>query len=277
MYVGQTVHGEEPNQRWRNGKGYESQQRFYNAIKKYGWDGFDHEVAASNLTKSEANNFERLLIKTLKTNSGKYGYNSTDGGGQLGRSEGYRLSEESKGVLREKLKKRYLENNLDTDGLKKPLCQPVYQFTTDGLFVGKYYSIKEAERKTGISDSTIHYCATGCGKHAGGYIFLFKENVDDINRRVIEYQKNESLKGEKIVQLSLDGKYINEWGSAFSAGKQLNINYKNINSVCRNKRNKAGGFKWMYLFDYNKLHTETSQLCHCGGTVVFIYKLYKNI
>ena len=65
MYVGQTC--QNPKKRWSNGLGYVTQQYFYRAIQKYGWDGFEHEIIASNLTKSEADNFEKILIKELKT------------------------------------------------------------------------------------------------------------------------------------------------------------------------------------------------------------------
>ena len=50
-YVGITCN--KPERRWRNGKGYILQQ-FYNAIQKYGWDNFTHEILFNNLTEKEA-------------------------------------------------------------------------------------------------------------------------------------------------------------------------------------------------------------------------------
>lgn len=47
---------------------------------KYGWDNFDHEIIASNLTLDEANNFEILLIDKLNTRNPDYGYNIASGG-----------------------------------------------------------------------------------------------------------------------------------------------------------------------------------------------------
>lgn len=94
-YVGIT--SRKINYRWNSGKGYKSQPKFYNAICKYGWDNFDHEIISSNLTENEAKNFEILLIDKL--DSVKNGYNQTYGGEGL---NGYKFSEETKNKIREK-------------------------------------------------------------------------------------------------------------------------------------------------------------------------------
>nr|DAF80786.1 MAG TPA: intron associated endonuclease [Bacteriophage sp.] len=77
-YVGQTC--QKTNERWKNGKGYENSTYFYNAILKYGWDNFEHEIIASNLTKEEADNFEALLIDKLDLMNRNKGYNLMSGG-----------------------------------------------------------------------------------------------------------------------------------------------------------------------------------------------------
>lgn len=70
VYVGQTCNLSE---RWRNnGKNYFNSIKFYNAIKKYGWDNFTHEVVYSNLNKQAADKLEKELI---------HKYNSIDEGG----------------------------------------------------------------------------------------------------------------------------------------------------------------------------------------------------
>ena len=78
MYVGQTC--QKPERRWNKGGGYRPETYFGKAIAKYGWDNFEHEIVASNLTKEEADNFEILLIKELNTQNRSYGYNLTAGG-----------------------------------------------------------------------------------------------------------------------------------------------------------------------------------------------------
>lgn len=81
-YIGQT-RMETPEQRWRDGKGYED-TRFGSAIAKHGWDSFGHEVllAFECETKEELvfwlNQWEIYYIE--KYDSFNNGYNSTTGG-----------------------------------------------------------------------------------------------------------------------------------------------------------------------------------------------------
>lgn len=82
-YIGLTSQ-KDLNQRWKNGNGYKNNPLFYNAIKKYGWDAFNHEVIENNIsTLKEANERERYWISHY--HSWKYdpecnGYNITPGG-----------------------------------------------------------------------------------------------------------------------------------------------------------------------------------------------------
>lgn len=71
---------QEPAERWRNGKGYKGSTHFENAIKKYGWENFDHIVLMNNLTKEEACAAEKNLIEAYQTQDERYGYNLESGG-----------------------------------------------------------------------------------------------------------------------------------------------------------------------------------------------------
>lgn len=76
-YIGQTKSN--PQERWgKTGHRYKGSKRFYDAIKKYGWNNFTHEIIATNLTKAEADWYERLFISFFNTN-GSGGYNIQDG------------------------------------------------------------------------------------------------------------------------------------------------------------------------------------------------------
>lgn len=79
MYIGMSQR-DDPNKRWKNGKGYDYNWHFKSAIEKYGWNNFEHIIFASNLTESEASNTEKYLIEYFHTTDRKYGYNFAEGG-----------------------------------------------------------------------------------------------------------------------------------------------------------------------------------------------------
>ena len=108
-YVGITCL--EIKKRWgENGSGYlrktngkYNQPAIANAIVKYGWDNFEHEIVAENLDKEDAENMEADLIKKYKSNIPRKGYNIREGGGSHGH-----LSEETKEKLRKTMEGRYV-------------------------------------------------------------------------------------------------------------------------------------------------------------------------
>ena len=57
-----------PERRWRNGgSGYSHSGYFRNAINKYGWENFTHEILISELTFEEACELEKYYIKFYGT------------------------------------------------------------------------------------------------------------------------------------------------------------------------------------------------------------------
>lgn len=53
--------------------------------------------------------------------------------------------------------------------------KPIEQYTVNGEFVYEYKGSRDAERKTGISQSNICKCCKGKVKTAGGYVWKYKE------------------------------------------------------------------------------------------------------
>lgn len=78
VYIGQTCL--KITDRWLHGKGYVGCTYFYNAIQKYGWDNFEHEILFENLTKEKANELEKQMIKDYNSMDKEYGYNLMSGG-----------------------------------------------------------------------------------------------------------------------------------------------------------------------------------------------------
>lgn len=156
-YIGITC--QNPQKRWGNGKNYKKTSYFRNAIDKYGWDMFRHEILYTNLSKEEACKLEQELIKKYKTNDRKYGYNNSIGGeiGSLGNK--HKLSEETKRKMRVAKKKGTYCDGLrkyNESKIKKVLC-----IETNEIYNG----VKLASKLTGINVSSISCCCNKKQSH----------------------------------------------------------------------------------------------------------------
>ena len=69
-----------PEYRWNGGKNYYENLYFTNAINKYGWNSFSHEIIANELTSEQADKLECELIKKYNTTDPNFGYNIQYGG-----------------------------------------------------------------------------------------------------------------------------------------------------------------------------------------------------
>ena len=99
-YVCQTNNIE---RRWRsNGIDYKNSLYFYNAIQKYGWNNFEHIILKDNLTKEEADKWEKYYIDFYHSRYNENGYNIRERG-----SHGA-LSERTKQLLSEQAKNKGL-------------------------------------------------------------------------------------------------------------------------------------------------------------------------
>lgn len=180
-YVGITK--QKPERRWQNGHGYVGNHHFYNAIKKYGWEEFSHEILFTNLTKKQAKEKEIELIAKWDLTNSNCGYNGTHGG-DIPKP----LSKESCRKISESLKATYSKTTHPCVGrVMSPVCRAimidannkrkkiVLQYTTDGFLVEEYPSLREMERQTGFHRAAIKDNITGKSKQSYGFIWKFKE------------------------------------------------------------------------------------------------------
>lgn len=88
IYVGQTINLKK-RKREHKQSSVNQNRRNYNclvnkAIRKYGFDNIKWQILNENLTKEQANMWERLWIFVEKSNDSQFGYNMTEGGEGLG-------------------------------------------------------------------------------------------------------------------------------------------------------------------------------------------------
>lgn len=205
-YIGIT--GQNLERRWRkNGEGYKHHLYFWNAIQKYGWDNFKHEILYTDLTKEEAEQKEIELIEYYKSNNSDYGYNMSIGG-ESG-SKGYKYTDEQKKHMSE-----------------------VHKGKKNGMY-GKRHTEETIEKnrvahlKENLSEGTIYKMKVAkMGK---------KRNPESIKKQV-------EVRSNKVICLETSVIY----NGTKEAGRLNNIDPSCISKVCRGERKTAGGFHWRY-------------------------------
>ena len=95
VYIGITQ--QRPSKRFQRGGGYKHCPHMREAVKKYGWDAFRHEILETGLTRTDAEIEEVTYIAVFKSTNPQYGYNISSGGGTT------QMSEEGKERLRARM------------------------------------------------------------------------------------------------------------------------------------------------------------------------------
>lgn len=275
--------------RWRSdGSGYKRCPKFYNAIKKYGWDNFSHEILFTGLSKEEACTLEIALISKY-TREG-ISYNISGGGegcgivseetkeklrqyrGERASMFGKHFSEES---IRKRVQTRRERGNYSTDTShlaiyrkrkgkdspmygRKPsektlesLRTPVVQFTLGGKYIAEFVSLKDASEEVGVTPSAIINSIKGKTIKAGGYLWEYKsnlENIDYSSPSFILVKRNSKVK-KKILRISGEESVL--YSSISEAAKANNINRDRLCSYLLGRSHvKPNGYDWKYVTEY---------------------------
>jgi group I intron endonuclease len=259
-YIGITQ--QKPERRWQNGYGYRNSPHFWNSIEKYGWDNFEHIIWCEGLTESEAFHIERLLIALFDTTNSDYGYNISFGG-ELSHY-GISHSEEAKEKMSESQKRRFEnpenhpmkgKNHTEESRMKMSIARKnppretrekmsrshlvlysdgfadmddifVYQYSTLGELIDKFFGVTWASEQTGISRTAIDNCLHRLSKTAGGYIWrysyeeLTEEDIIDVNtkktyKRSGRKNKSQSYHEDRVKYAKWYDKQRGKWRTRF--------------------------------------------------------------
>lgn len=221
-YIGIT--SRKPERRWKGGSGYSKQPLFYNAIKKYGWASFSHEVLFSGLTKEEAETKEIFYIALFRSADKRYGYNNTRGG------FGGRFEKKPKTIAK-------MQSNR--------LCRPVLKLDmSSGKPLERFPSLSAAAKSVGDTSMNIRACCSTEQRQmsARGFCWAFEDEYD-----ISKFKKPTTTK-KQVAQIDvLTGEIVNLYESAHKAGSAVNASSGNISKCCNGINKTCKGFAWKYV------------------------------
>ena len=183
-YVGIT--SKKPEVRWgKEGNGYKKQKRFFNAIQKYGWDNFDHEILFEGLSLKEALKKEFEISKIFNSTLNEYGYNNAVGrGGNFYLSEETRkkYSEASSGVNNSMYGKKHgketllklSENAHVMTGKENPASRAIRGTNLKTGEIIEFESASQAAKYFGLHNNS-HFieCCKGKRKSCAGHTWVY--------------------------------------------------------------------------------------------------------
>lgn len=278
-YIGQTINFEKRMKEHIYGRNSKKNCLIDRALKKYGKNNFTFEILDITDSQENIDYLEKYYIKKLNCIKPN-GYNILKGGRkQQGswnmktvqvfdlegnfiqeyesseqleimsngkyKSRGIRQSCKTKTHLYKDILVKYKYDNIKIEKYIKPKSsriKSILQYDMQGNFINKYDSITEASKLTKTSRTSILGCASGKYKKANNYIWLYEENIYELEERI----KNIAIKKCRIIQYDENYKEIARYNSCSEAQRKLGLKekaYKQIFESLKTKR-KSYGYYW---------------------------------
>ena len=242
-YVGKTTQKIEDRfyQHIKKALSSKDNNKFYNAIRKYGPDNFFIEIVQYCLDEDSLNITEKEIIKNL--DSFNNGYNSTEGG----------------------------DGGINIYSIEK--CSiPVVCLNTGK----KYKNAREVEQDIGIPYKAVSQVCRGEKRMYKGYVFDYDTMDHDY---ILDFQiKRSKLKKQNKNNRIINLETKKEYSNFLEASKNENVSDGTIRNHCFNLvKNPKYKFynmkKVLYVGDY---HCQIANLKDCQKLMIFISEIIEN-
>ena len=138
---------------------------------------------------------------------------------------------------------RYLEDDFNKFDIENEKIAKVIQYDTRGNIINKFNSIVLANENTGVSKSNISLCCSRKAKTAGGYIWRYENDKNQIDIDALRYRTD----CKKVSQFDKDSLLIiNTYHSLKEASVSTKIPIASIINCCKGIYKHAGGYVWKY-------------------------------
>ncbi len=125
-----------------------------------------------------------------------------------------------------------------------PLRREVDQYTLDGELVAHYYSTTEAAKVFNGDSSNISAACRGVSKTAYGYVWKYS------NGKLPRKVRRELPEDRKLIQLTIDGKFVAKYDTLADAIAAVGTNQSAIFAALYRGCGICKGFRWMRNADY---------------------------
>jgi len=240
VYIGQTKNPRSRMAQHLSEKTGARNVAFWRAYKKFGQYTYDEieiiEETTAEALRDKLNFLEQLYIEQYQSTNPNHGYNLTSGGNVF--------------VVNEEGRKHMSDARTDK--------RPVLQYDLNGNFIAEYESTIAAAKSIGTSAGSIRSCCIGIASGrktkkvqiVKGYTFRFKEDYPTCPPH-IEFEITTTRK--KILQFSLQGKFIKEWESIVDAETFMNYSGSGIRQCCYGKYRQSNGYMWRFRSDFDEI------------------------
>lgn len=203
VYIGQTSLTVEQRAQ-TDGNNYKQCPRFYNAIKKYGWDNFVVSIIDTAETPEMANELEIYYIALYRSTEEEYGYNISLGG--LGKGS---MSEATREKISEKAKERY------KDKTKNPMYGREHTEETKRKMSDNRKGILNPMYGTKWNETQRKLCGT-----KGKKLNISEERRDELRERFRAVGKTVGLKKVLCIEDNVIFNSITEAAKVYGVSKQ---------------------------------------------------------
>ena len=238
VYIGVTK--QKPKLRWQNGLGYRTQEYFYRAIQKYGWDNFKHDILYQTDSYTEACDKEIELIAEYKSNNKYFGYNIENGGNlkktvaesTLLKLRNYRTTPEYRKLMENINARRWSDPEEHIKASKR------FSGCNNPMYGTKL--TEEHKRKLREGFAKVKFVS----KYGADNPMYGKHLTDEHKKRISEQNRGgNNGRAKRVRCLETGGVYL----CVRDAYRATGIRYDCISKVCIGKCKTAGGFHWEYV------------------------------
>lgn len=129
----------------------------------------------------------------------------------------------------------------------------VHQFSLSGEYIATFPSLDDAAIGFGGDGATIcNACKHKTSKTAYGYQWRYKEEVPDPILGIEPFDRRATAPRRRpVIQLTQDGRFVNEWVSTRAAADNLKINRNTLYMALSEQKEHVLGFKWVYKDQWN--------------------------